>query len=91
MTAGRTRFNNDAYWLLNFPRAPYAFNCANDVTTYPGVRAGYSNVRFRIRADYTSASRYNTFFQNRNSCQPGGDGSDRTNKNFSLTLTTFGW
>ncbi len=91
VTAGRTRFNNDPYWLLNFALVPFAFNCGNDVTTYPGVRAGYSNARFRVRADYTAASRYNTFFQNRNSCQPGGDGSDRTNKNFSLTLTTFGW
>lgn len=91
VTAGRTRFNNDAYWLLNFGDAQYAINCANDVATYPGVRAGYANTRFRVSASYTAESRYNTFFQNRNSCLPGGSGSDRTNKNFSLTLTTFGW
>jgi hypothetical protein len=35
--------------------------------------------------------RYNTFFQNRGLCVKGGAGSDRANKNLSVTLATFGW
>jgi hypothetical protein len=86
LTAGRFRFNNDAFFLLS-----YTSRCGHDVTTFPGMRAAYSNSYFRVRADYTSASRYNTFFQNKNSCESGGEGSDRSNKNLSVTLTTFGW
>jgi hypothetical protein len=85
-TAGRVRFNNDAFFLRG-----YAHRCGHDVTTYPGVRAGYSNAYFRLRADYASATRYNTFFQNRENCDGGGEGSDRSNKYLSMTLATFGW
>lgn len=86
VTAGRIRFNNDAFFLRS-----YANRCGHDVTTFPGIRAGYSNYYFRLRADYSWASRYNTFFQNKESCDSGGAGSDRSNKNLSVTLTTFGW
>lgn len=86
VTAGRTRFNNDAFFLLK-----YATRCGHDVAIYPGIRAGYANAYFRLRADYTAASRYNTFFQNKTSCSSGGDGSDRSNKNLTVTLSTFGW
>lgn len=87
VTAGRLRFNNDAFFLLS-----YANRCGHDVTTYPGVRAGYSNSYFRLRADYASASRYNTFFQNKDeTCNAGGEGSDRSNKYLAITLSTFGW
>jgi len=90
MTIGRTRFNNDAYYLLPFELS-YANQCAHDVTFYPGVRGGYANSYFRLRVDYAHANRYNTFFQNRVSCAKGGDGSDRVNKNLTVTLSTFGW
>jgi len=85
-TVGRTRFNNDAFFLL-----PYASRCGHDVTVYPGIRGAYANRYVRVRADYTAASRYNTFFQNKESCDPGGEGSDRSNKNLVITLSTFGW
>jgi len=87
VTAGRVRFNNDAFFLLG-----YATRCGHDVTTYPGVRAGYSNSYFRLRADFASATRYNTFFQNKdNTCKAAGEGSDRSNKYLAVTLSTFGW
>lgn len=85
----RTRFNNDAYYLLPFPAA-YVVNCAHDVSLYPGIRAAYSTRYFRLRADYAPGTRYNTFFQNRVSCFDGAR-SDRTNKNLSVTLSTFSW
>lgn len=85
----RTRFNNDAYSLLSVP-FPYLKNCGYDVSLYPGFRVAYANQRFRIRADYAPGKRYNAFFQNRASCFDGA-GSDRTNNNLSVTLSTFGW
>ena len=92
VTFGRTRFNNDAMFLLPFP-LNYVEHCGHDVTMYPGVRGGYANGYFRVRVDYNHARRYNTFFHNRVSCTSGdeGGGSDRTNNNFSVTLSTFGW
>jgi hypothetical protein len=87
VTAGRLRFNNDAFFLRG-----YAHRCGHDVTTYPGIRAAYANSYFRLRADFASATRYNTFFQNLQSCHsPDGEGSDRSNKHISVTLATFGW
>lgn len=83
---GRTRFNNDAFFLL-----PFATRCGHDVTVYPGVRASYSNSYIRLAADFAAASRYNTFFQNKASCESGGDGSDRSNRYLNITLTTFGF
>ena len=87
---GRTRFNNDAYFLLPFELS-FANQCAHDVTFYPGLRGGYANNYFRLRVDYAHANRYNTFFQNRVSCAKGGDGSDRVNRNLTVTLSTFAW
>lgn len=83
---GRTRFNNDAFFLQ-----PYANRCGHDVTVYPGVRSSYSNRYFRLGVDFAAASRYNTFFQNKASCDSGGEGSDRSNKYLSISLGTFGW
>lgn len=84
---GRLRFNNDAFFLRS-----YANRCGHDVTTYPGVRAGYSDSYFRLRVDYAWTSRYNTFFQNAgDTCESGGEGSDRSNRHLSVTLSTFGW
>jgi hypothetical protein len=92
ITFGRTRFNNDAMFLLQFPLG-YVEHCAHDVTMYPGFRGGYANSVFRLRVDFAHASRKNTFFQNRVSCTSGdsGGGSDRTNNNLTVTLSTFGW
>jgi len=86
LTLGRTRFNNDAFFLL-----PYASRCGHDVTTYPGARGSFSNHYVRIGMEFASASRYNTFFQNKNSCDAGGAGSDRKNHQLSVTVATFGW
>jgi hypothetical protein len=86
VNVGRTRFNNDAFFLL-----PYASRCGHDVTVYPGLRGAYANRYVRLRADFSAASRYNTFFQNKASCDPGGEGSDRSNKNLVVTLSTLGW
>lgn len=87
----RERFNNDAYSLLPFSeQAQYVRNCGYDVSVYPAIRAGYSARTFRVRAEFASGTRYNTFFQNRVSCFDGA-GSDRSNKNFSVNLATFGW
>jgi hypothetical protein len=61
------------------------------VSIYPGLRGGYANNYFRLRIDYADVNRYNTFFQNKISCSPGGGGSDRSNRNLTVTLATFGW
>jgi hypothetical protein len=90
-TLTRFRFNNDAYWLLTFPeQSQYVRNCGHDVSVYPGIRAAYSARTFRVRAEFAPGTRYNTFFQNRESCFDGA-GSDRSNNNLSVTLATFGW
>ena len=83
---GRTRFNNDAFFLL-----PHADRCGHDVTVYPGMRASFTTRVMRIGAEFVSASRYNTFFQNKSSCESGGAGSDRHNNLLSITVTTLGF
>jgi hypothetical protein len=85
ITWSRVRFNNDAFFLQ-----PYATRCGHDVTVAPGGRAGYSNLRFRLDASLSFVSRYNTFFQNKNSCESGGNGSDRSSTHFTLTLAALG-
>lgn len=86
LTFGRTRFNNDAFFLL-----AYSDRCGHDVITYPGVRGSFSNRRLRVSVEFISASRYNTFFQNKGSCEAGGAGSDRHNNQLSVTMTALGW
>lgn len=86
----RSRFNNDAYYLLPVSISQ-SNQCAHDVTFYPGVRSSYATRYFRLRLDYARGMRYNTYFQNRGLCVKGGAGSDRANKNLSVTLATFGW
>ncbi|HEX2723820.1 MAG TPA: hypothetical protein VHM24_12965, partial [Gemmatimonadaceae bacterium] len=84
---GRTRFNNDAFFLKANPH-----RCFHDVTVYPGVRAGWTNRFFRLRADYSKVTRYNTFWQRVRGC--GTDVTaigDRSSHNFSITLSTLGW
>ena len=83
----RTRFNNDAFFLKSDPS-----RCFHDVTVAPGIRAGWTNKLFRLRADYTKVTRYNAFWQRENGC--GGDDTaigDRSSHNFLLTLSTLGW
>jgi hypothetical protein len=89
LTAGRTRFNNDAFFLVPYERS-YANSCGHDVTTYPGLRLGYSDSYFRLRTEYKAVHRYNSFFQNRDACGTG-EGADRAIKNLSVTLTLLGW
>jgi hypothetical protein len=87
----RARFNDDAYALLPFSvETEYVRNCGHDVSVYPAIRAGYSARTFRVSAEFAPGTRYNTFFHNRTSCFDGA-GSDRANKNLSITLSTFGW
>lgn len=86
----RSRFNNDAYYLLPVS-VSQSNQCAHDVTFYPGLRSSYATRYFRFRVDYARGMRYNTYFQNRGVCVKGGSGSDRANKNLSVTLATFGW
>lgn len=86
VTWGRVRFDNDAFFLR-----PYANRCGHDVTVFPGARAGFTNEYLHVFAQVSPGSRYNTFFQNKTSCEAGGDGSDRSNTSFSLTVASFGW
>lgn len=63
----RTRFNNDAYFLL-----PFAYgtgNCQHDVTAGPGLRGSAKTRLGRVTARYSSLKRYNAFFQNASACQ----------------------
>jgi hypothetical protein len=84
VTWGRQRFNNDAFFLLS-----HASRCGHDVTVYPGVRGSYSNHFLRLGAALSPVSRYNTFFQNKSSCDSGGEGSDRSNMNLSITAAAL--
>ena len=86
LTWSRVRFNNDAFFLL-----PHATRCGHDVTVAPGARASFTTSRIRVGASLSFANRYNTFFQNKSSCEDGGNGSDRSNTNFSITLAALGF
>jgi hypothetical protein len=85
LTLGRTRFNNDAFFLQS-----YASRCGHDVTFYPGARGSFSNRYTRISVDVSHDSRYNTFFQNK-SLDCTANASDHTNNQLSVTVATFGW
>lgn len=84
---GRTRFNNDAFFAKNNPH-----RCFHDVTVYPGARAGFGTRFFRLQADYSKLTRYNTFFQRTSGC--GSDASaigDRSSHYLSVTMSMLGW
>jgi Capsule assembly protein Wzi len=89
LTMGRTRFNNDAFYLLPYETS-FANSCGHDVTTYPGLRLSYSGNYFRLRTEYKVAHRYNSYFHNKTACN-GSFGTDRVIKNLSVTLTLLGW
>lgn len=83
----RTRFNNDAFFLKTNPH-----RCFHDVTVAPGLRGGWTNRLFRLRADYSKVTRYNTFWQRVRGC--GSDDTaigDRSSHSFVLTLSALGW
>ncbi|MEO8192565.1 MAG: capsule assembly Wzi family protein [Gemmatimonadales bacterium] len=83
---GRTRFNNDAFFARSNPH-----RCFHDVTVYPGVRAGFVTRFFRLRADYSKLTRYNTFFQRTNGCEADASAvGDRSSHHLSVTLSTLG-
>jgi hypothetical protein len=84
---GRTRFNNDAFFLKTNPH-----RCFHDVTLYPGVEGGWTNRFFRISAEYSKLTRYNAFWQRVRGC--GNDETaigDRSSQHFSITLSTLAW
>jgi hypothetical protein len=86
-TFGRTRFNNDAFFLKSNPH-----RCFHDVTVYPGLRSAIATRYFRLRGDYSKVTRYNTFWQRVRGC--GSDESaigDRSSHHFSVTLSTLRW
>jgi hypothetical protein len=84
---GRTRFNNDAFFLKSNPH-----RCFHDVTVYPGLRAAWATRFFRLRADYSKLTRYNAFWQRVRGCEDDETAiGDRSSNHFTVTLTTFGW
>ncbi len=85
VTWSRVRFNNDAFFLQE-----YASRCGHDVTVAPGIRGSFSSSRLRVGAALSFADRYNTFFQNKGSCDAGGSGSDRSNTSLSITVAALG-
>ena len=84
LTWGRQRFDNDAFFLLQ-----HASRCGHDVTVYPGARASYSGRIMRLSAGLSKMNRLNTFFQNKLSCESGGEGSDRSNVNLTFTAAAL--
>jgi len=89
LTYGRTRFNNDAFFLLPYETS-FANSCGHDVTSYPGLRISYSDSYFRLLTEYKDAHRYNSYFHNKTTCN-GSFGTDRVIQNLSVTLSLLGW
>lgn len=84
---GRTRFNNDAFFLKSNPH-----RCFHDVTISPGLRAGFATRFFRLRADYSRVTRYNAFWQRVRGCEDDDTAiGDRSSQHFAITLSTLGW
>jgi hypothetical protein len=84
---GRTRYNNDAFFLKSNPH-----RCFHDVAVYPGLRGGLINRYFSVHADYSSISRYNAFWQRIRGCGSTPDAiGDRHSQHFSITLSTLAW
>ena len=84
----RTRFNNDAAYLLSGP-PPQDF-CPHDVTVSPGIRVAAPTPVGRLSARYTKSGRLNVFFQNRRPCYGVGfpyTSDDRWNSTLSIGLT----
>jgi hypothetical protein len=81
----RTRFNNDAYFLLPFPYS--RGNCQHDVTAGPGIR-GSAHFGFgAVSAQFSSVERMNAFFQNPTECQSFANVVDVRNKTLKIAVT----
>ena len=81
----RTRFNNDAYFLLPFPYG--GGHCEHDVTFGPGIR-GFARTPFgKAALEYRSAMRDNAYFQNLTSCSLASPYIDVRNQILSISLT----
>jgi hypothetical protein len=84
---GRTRVNNDAFFLRSNPH-----RCFHDVTLSPGLRGGFTTKYFNVRADWNKIKRLNAFFQRTRGCGTNETAiGDRDSQHFSLTFTTLGW
>jgi hypothetical protein len=84
---GRTRYNNDAFFLRSNPH-----RCFHDVAVYPGLRGGLRNRFFSVRADYSYVTRINAFWQRTRGCGTNESAiGDRNTHNLSVTLSTLGW
>ncbi len=81
----RTRFNNDAYFLLPFPFG--RGNCQHDVSSGGGVRASLTTSYGRLTGQYTTVNRANAFFQNTSECQSYEGVVDVRNNTLSLTFS----
>lgn len=81
----RTRFNNDAYFLLGFPYG--RGNCQHDVTFGPGVRGSVRTPVGRLSALYSSVQRQNSFFQNPTECQSFANVIDVRNQTLQISAT----
>ncbi|HEX6573447.1 MAG TPA: capsule assembly Wzi family protein [Gemmatimonadaceae bacterium] len=84
---GRTRPNTDAFFARFNPN-----RCFHDVMVYPGARAAFQNRFFRVSADYSKLTRYNSFFQRNRGCQTDETATgDRHWHYLTLTLSLLGW
>ena len=81
----RTRFNNDAYFLLPFPYG--GGHCEHDVTLMPGVRGFARSSYGRIALQYGSAMRDNAYFQNLTRCELASPYIDVRNQTLSISFT----
>lgn len=84
----RTRFNNDAFYLLPFPR--FRGNCQHDVTLGQGIRGNIRTPVGRISASYSNALRESAFFQNTSECQSFLGVIDRWNQRVEVSISLGG-
>jgi hypothetical protein len=80
----RTRFNNDAYYLL--PLTPGQGHCQHDLSLSPGFRAAVPTPLGRISLKYTSSERLNAYFQNLTACTGVGPKVDLRNHTLQLSF-----
>jgi hypothetical protein len=84
---GRTRYNNDAFFLKSNPH-----RCFHDVAVYPGLRTGMKTRFMSLRAEYSRIKRYNSFWQRTRGCGTNESAiGDRSSHHFSVTVSALGW
>jgi hypothetical protein len=81
----RTRFNDDAYYLLPWP--PGQGYCQHDVTIAPGIRGGVMTPLGRFSMQYATDYRMNAYFQNLTACSGAGPKLDIKNRTLRLVFT----